>query len=324
MLRPVQRIAKILSAAGHMVSRIGVRRKSLRWLARVRHMDLVFNLCEGVSGVSRYEWMVAGALELTGVPYTGCRAWTMSICHNKPLLNAYLQAAGLPVPRWVVPRGHRVARDVTLPAIVKPSAEDASVGIDQSSVVTTRKGLESQIARLQETFDEVLVQQYIEGREFAVGFVGERALPISEIDVSTMPDGAWPILAYDAKWAHGSPEDLGTRPVVPARIDRDLERKLLAVAQAAWRAVDGQGYGRVDLRLDAAGRPWVLEVNPNPDLSDEAGLSSMAESLGWSYPDLILRIADAALSAAQRAASVEQLATSRPVPSGRRLDQPTA
>lgn len=323
-MQPVNGIAKILATAGHEVTRIAVRH-DLRWLPRARRMELVFNLCEGINGVSRYEDMVAATLELAAIPSTGCTAWTIALCHNKPVVNAVLQAAGLPVPRWVVPRGHRVARDFPLPAIVKPAAEDASVGIDQSAVVTTRSALESRIARLTETFDEVLVQEYVAGREFAVGFVGDKPLPVSEIDYSRMPEGAWPILSFDAKWKVGSPEDLGSRPTCPAVVDRELERRIVSVAQSAWRAVDGRGYGRIDLRLDPAGQPWIIEVNPNPDISDDAGLSRMAEVRGWSYDTLVLRIAESALQAAQRTESVEQLAgTAAAQPAGRASRQTPA
>jgi D-alanine-D-alanine ligase len=304
---PVNEIAKILGAAGHEVSRVGVRH-DLRWLPKARSADLVFNLCEGIDGIGRWEDLVAATIELTGIPCTGARAFTITVCHNKAVVNAMLQAAGLPIPRWVVPRGHKVPKDFPLPAIVKPCAEDASVGIEQSSVATTRSALEARVARHSETYDSVLVQEFIEGREFAVGFVGNTTLPISEIDFSDMPDGAWRILSFAAKWEKGCAEDLGSRPICPANIERDLEKKIVATAQAAWRAVGGCGYGRVDLRVDREGRPWILEVNPNPDISDDAGLSAMAHARGWSYVELVMRIADAATSA-QRERSVERLAT---------------
>jgi D-alanine-D-alanine ligase len=300
-------IADILRAAGHQVQCVPVR-PGLKWLAAARRADAVFNLCESIAAVSRYEAFVAGTLELTGVPYTGARPEVIALCHRKPVCNALLAAHGLPVPRWVVPNGHRVPADFPLPAIVKPAAEDASVGIDQESVVTTRRGLATRVARLSEDHDEVLVQQYIAGRELAVGFVGDRALPLSEIDFSGMPRGAWPILSFSAKWDVGGVEDLGSRPVCPALVSKSLAERVTAVAREAWRNVGGTGYGRVDLRVDPAGQPWILEVNPNPDIADDAGLSRMAKAAGWSYEDLILRIVDAALSHARETQSVALLA----------------
>jgi D-alanine-D-alanine ligase len=300
-------IADILRSAGHEVQRVPVR-PGLRWLAACRKADAVFNLCEGIGAVSRYEALVAGTLELADVPFTGARPEVIALCHRKPVCNALLAARGLPVPRWVVPTGHRVPTDFPLPAIVKPAAEDASVGINQDSVVTTRRALALRVARLSEEHDEVLVQQYVGGRELAVGFVGQRALPMSEIDFSSMPSGAWPILSFSAKWDVGGEEDLGSRPVCPAPLPKIVADRLTATAREAWTAVGGGGYGRVDLRLDESGQPWILEVNPNPDIADDAGLSRMAHAAGWSYEALILRIMDAALSEAQRTRSVAQLA----------------
>jgi D-alanine-D-alanine ligase len=209
------------------------------------------------------------------------------------------------VPRWILPNGNRVPIDFPLPAIVKPATEDASVGIDQASVVTSRRALTLRVAEMSEQFDEIIVQQYIGGRELAVGFVGDQALPISEIDFSAMPDGAWPILSFDAKWETGSAEDAGSQPVCPARVPKSLQDRLVAMARDAWRAVGGTGYGRVDFRLDESGQPWILEVNPNPDLSEDAGLARMARAFGWSYEDLLLRIVDLALADAERTQSLD-------------------
>jgi len=299
----VRRVADVLREAGHSVQLVPVR-PGLRWLAPSRRADVVVNLCEGVGAVSRAESLVAGTLELTGVPFTGARPEVMVTCLRKPMANALLGARGVPVPRWTMPHGNRVAGDFPLPAIVKPATEDASVGIDQGSVVTSRAALTARVAELSEQYDEIIVQQYIGGRELAVGFVGEQALPISEIDFSAMPDGAWPILSFDAKWESGSAEDVGSQPICPARVPKGLQDRLVSIARDAWRAVGGSGYGRVDFRVDETGQPWVLEVNPNPDLSEDAGLARMALAFGWSYDELVLRIVEMARADAERSQSV--------------------
>lgn len=294
VLDSVESVCAVLSGAGHKVARVPVD-DGLAWFDAVRRADLVFNLCEGVGGVSRLEYPVASAIELTGIPCTGTSAWTMTVCHRKPVLNAVLQSHGLPVPRWTVPVGDDDAGDFLLPAIVKPAAEDASIGIEQSSVVATPAMLVERVRKLRKRHGQVMVQEYVPGREFNVGFVGQRALPVSEIDFSAMPNGAWPIVSFAAKWHDHSPEYAGTKPVCPADIDEHLGARLVGTAREAWLAVEGKGYGRVDLRLDADGQPWVLEVNPNPDLSEDAGLANMARALGWSYADLVQAIVDAAL-----------------------------
>jgi D-alanine-D-alanine ligase len=297
-------VAEVLLGAGHGVQRVPVR-PGLRWLAACRRADVVVNLCEGVGAVSRAESLVAGTLELAGVPFTGVKPEVLITCLRKPVANALLSARGIPVPRWIQPSGNRVPTDFPLPAIVKPATEDASVGIDQGSVVTSRRVLTQRVAQLSEEFDEVIVQQYIGGRELAVGFVGDQVLPISEIDFSAMPLGAWPILCFDAKWTAGSPADAGSQSVCPARVPKALQDRLVTLARDAWRAVGGTGYGRVDFRVDDAGQPWVLEVNPNPDLSEDAGLARMARAFGWSYEDLVLRIVDLALADAERTQSLD-------------------
>jgi D-alanine-D-alanine ligase len=305
VMRAVDDVAAIFVRLGHQVHKVAVRPDG-RWLAVARRVDLVFNLCEGMYGIALWEDHVAAALEFAGVPFTGAGSWTVAACRRKPVANAILQSAGLPVPPWVVAHG-RIPDDFPLPAIVKPAAEDASAGLDRASVVTDRKGLRARVAAMTEQFDDVLVQQYIAGREFNVGFVGQKALPVSEIDFSTMPPDSWPILTYAAKWQVGSAEDLGSVPVCPARISDRLAARLTRIAEAAWRAMQGAGYGRVDLRVDADGRPWVLEVNPNPDLTDEAGLSRMGRAAGWDYAELVRRIAEVALREAQGARAAREL-----------------
>src|SRR5437879_5206211 len=310
VMKAVDEIGAIFASMGHEIRKVGVRH-DMRWFQVARRADLVFNLCEGVHGKSEWEEHVVGTLEFAGIPITGASLWTLAACRRKPIANALLQQAGLPIPRWTVAQG-KIEDDFPLPAIVKPAAEDASAGLDRGSVVSDRKSLRARLAAMTEQFDEVLVQEYIGGREFNVGFVGNRVLPIAEIDFSRMPEGAWPILTYAGKWELGSADDLGSAPVCPAGLAQKLADRLIRIAELAWRTMQGKGYGRVDLRVDDQGRPWVLEVNPNPDLNDDAGLSRMAKVAGWDYAELVRRIAEVALREAQGAkAARELLAPSR-------------
>jgi D-alanine-D-alanine ligase len=309
VLKAVNEIARIFEGMGHSTRKLPVRH-DMRWFAEARRCDLVFNLCEGVHGFSQWEEHVVAALEFAGVAVTGCGPWTIAACRRKATANAILAQAGVPIPAWTIAQGSKVADAFPLPAIVKPAAEDASAGLDRNSVVTERKALKSKLALMTEQFDEVLIQQYIPGREFNVGFVGTRVMPVSEIDFTGMPEGTWPILTYAAKWHTGSAEDLGSVPICPAQISQRLAERLVRVAELAWQTMQGKGYGRVDLRVDDTGRPWVLEVNPNPDLNDDAGLSRMANAAGWDYPELIRRIAEVALREAQGAKAARELLAS--------------
>ena len=310
VLESVAAVCRVLTSSGHDVSRIPVS-DDLDWFDAVRaaDLDLIFNLCEGVGGVSRLEYPVAAALELTGIPTTGTSSWTMTICHQKPVLNALLQSHGLPVPKWVAPAGQDDLSDAPLPGIVKPAAEDASIGIEQASVVATPDALHQRVHEMGRRYELLIVQAYVPGREFNVGFVGDHVLPISEIDFSEMPSGSWPIVSFAAKWHSDSPEYAGTQPVCPAAIDDALRVRLVETASAAWRAVGGRGYGRVDLRVDREGQPWVLEVNPNPDLSTDAGLANMARAHGWTYDELVLRVVAASFAESSADASPQREAS---------------
>jgi D-alanine-D-alanine ligase len=296
----VHEIRDVLRRRGHEVELLAVRLGDFRWLSRVRRSDLVFNLCEGINGHARFEDFIVGTLELTGVPFTGCRHWATTIAHRKHVANTLLAAAGLPVPTFTLAQANKTPADFPLPAIVKPAAEDASVGIDNGAVCTSKRALKRRVALMLEQFEEVLVQEYVAGREFNVGFVGERILPIAEIRFEGMPEGNWPIVSYAAKWIPGSPEDEGTVPVCPAAIDEDLANRIARVAKEAWMHVSsGEGYGRVDLRVNEDGQPYVLEVNPCPDLSSNAGLARMGRAFGWGYDELVMQVVDEALMRSQ-------------------------
>ena len=301
IVETVETVERILGEDGVGVVRIPVTFDG-RWIERVRRgkFDLAFNLCEGIDGVAEYESPVVAVLELLGIPFTGSTSWTTALCLRKHLVNGVLAAAGLPVPRWgVVQRGGPLPT-IGFPAICKPAAEDASIGIEQRSVVRSLRALAERVDAMHERWDEILVQRYINGREVNVGIVGDRVLPISEIRFDGLPRGMWRIVSYRSKWDVGSDEDLGTVPQCPADLDDALAEEVERLALAAWRAVAGEGYGRVDLRIDRAGRPWILEVNANPDLAPDAGLSRMARVAGDDHATLVREICRLGLAQGER------------------------
>ncbi len=313
VLANVNEIQLELRRAGHETSLIPVQLGDIAWLKRVQRHDLIFNLCEGVNGYARYEDFAVAALELSRVPFTGCPAWPVTICHRKHIANTLLAAAGVPVPTFMLARGITPPTGLRYPVIVKPSGEDASVGIDAGAVCATRKALRDRLARTLEQWNEVLVQEYVAGREVNVGFIGRDLMPLSEINFDRMPQGSWPIVTYAAKWSSGSAEDLGTAPVCPAELTPELNRRAVQAARQAWETLAGsQGYGRVDLRITESGEVYVLEVNPNPDLSSDAGLTRMAQARGWSYGELILRVVEEALSRYERARAAEAITQNVP------------
>ncbi|MEP6692435.1 MAG: hypothetical protein ABJD07_14840 [Gemmatimonadaceae bacterium] len=290
ILETVEAIEAILVAEGNTVVRIPINTDG-RWIERVRRAkaDLAFNMCEGIDGVAALEPAAIASLEILGVPYTGSSSYTTALSLRKHVVNALLDKLNLPIPRFAVVRRGGVLPTVGFPAICKPAAEDASVGIEQKSVVRTVKQLADRVEAMHERWDEILVQRFVDGREVNVGILDDQVLPIAEIKFA-MPKGMWRIVSYRSKWETGSDEDLGATPVCPAPLDRKLAAELKRVALDAWRAVGGVGYGRVDFRIDRTGRPWLLEVNANPDLSPGAGLARMARVAGYEYADVIRMI----------------------------------
>ena len=307
ILETVEAVEQSLIAEGNGVVRIPVYQDG-RWIERVRRgkFDLAFNLCEGIDGVAVLEPSVISALELFGLPYTGSASWTAAICLRKPLANAILDRAGLPVPRWQSVQRDSDLPTVGFPAICKPAAEDASVGVEQRSVVRTTRALAARVSAMLELWDEVIIQRYVDGREVNVGILGDTALPIAEIDFAAMPRGFWRIVSYRSKWETGSDEDLGGVPRCPADLPPEIAAEVRRVALGAWRALGGLGYGRVDLRIDGAGRPWILEVNANPDFAPDAGLARMARAAGIEYPALVRAVCELALSRVRGAPSADE------------------
>jgi D-alanine-D-alanine ligase len=311
ILDTIEAIEGVLVAEGNEVVRVSAHTDA-RWVERVRRgsFDLIFNLCEGIDGTAAFEPAAISILELLGVPFTGGSSWSTALSLRKHAVNSILDRAGLPVPRFALAHAGAPLPTVGFPAICKPAAEDASIGIEQSSVVRTARALATRVEAMHERWPEVLVQRYIDGREVNVGILGEAVLPISEIHFDKMPRGKWRIVSYRAKWESGSDEDVGTRPHCPADLRPKLAAEVKSMAMAAWRLLGGHGYGRVDMRIDRAGRPWILEVNANPDMAPDAGFARMALAAGMDYGALVRTVCELALEhhalAAERGGTMTQ------------------
>lgn len=268
----------------------------VRSLSRQRP-DVVFNLIEGYAGRSVGESRVTGVLELMGLPYTGCPPEAMDLCRHKGRAKLLLQGAGLPTAPFrtigpdepiadgppVIEKLGQASNDL----LVKPAAEDASLGIDQRSVVPgdDRESLRERVETLRKSYGDVLIEAFLPGREFNVGVLAlpePEPLPVAEVVYESDP-GRWPILTYDAKWARGSTEDRSSPIRCPAEIDPDLQAALAHLAVRAFRMTGCRDYARVDFRLDAEGHPNLLEINPNPDLHPDAGLARALRASGRAY-----------------------------------------
>lgn len=283
---------------GYAVDTIHIR-APLELLDAVRREtpDFIFNLCEGLDGDSAYEMNVAALLELIGIPFTGASALLLGLARNKVLAKRVLRSAGVSVPDGVLLTGsdRRLPENLSWPLICKPACEDASLGIASDSLVGCEADLRRKADELLARYpqDGILVESYVDGREFNAAVLGDGetvcALEISEIDFSALPPDAGRITTYEAKWLEESAVYRATPSRCPAEIDSGLRARLQEVARTVYRALNANAYGRVDLRLDRAGRIYVLEYNPNPDITPGAGFAKALAATGISYPEFVER-----------------------------------
>ncbi len=287
--RTVAAISRAIEALGHEVVRLEATPDLPRNVAEA-HVDVVFNIAEGMRGRTR-EAQVPALLDLLGIPYTGSDAATLAITLDKGLAKRIVQAAGVATPRWVVvPPGGAVPTDLRLPVIVKPNAEGSSKGIGRSAVVTDAGALAEVLASLHARFHAgAIVEEFLVGREFTVGVLGDATpmtLPIMEICFDDPPESL-PIYTFD----HKTEVDLSVHNVVPAPIDEALAARIRELALTCFDALGCRDVARVDVRLDGAGEPNFIECNPLPGLSPGySDLCIAAEAAEIDHGALIARI----------------------------------
>lgn len=251
--------------------------------------EMAINLCEDISGNNLREPNIPALLELLGIEYTGSGPLALGLTCYKDRAKHLLKGAGLRTPSFFVTDQEMEKVPAQFPLIVKPQHEDASVGINHDSVVRDLESLNKKIAFTRETYKQPsIVEQYIDGREFNVGVMGNpgEVLPIAEIDFDGLPEGHARICSYEAKWHVGSIFDVGTKPYFP-----ELSSKLkLAITNAALKSYElfqCRDYARVDMRVDSRGIPYILEVNCNPDVSPDAGFFRAFSLNGRTYADFV-------------------------------------
>lgn len=274
---------------------------------RRERIDGVFNLVESLGGESSREPEIPELLDGLGIPYTGNAAHVLRAAHAKDETRKRLAAHGVPVARgFVVPAPLPPSLDALFdasgakfPLFVKPARTDASIGIDQRSIVVDRQALDAQLARLAaEVPGPYLVEEYLPGREVNVAIFPE---PEHGQAVCTWIDfsecvGVAPIVTYDCKWRPGTPEYSAKSLPAKGLVPDDEIARAQHVARAAFLALGGTSYGRVDLRMGADGGFYVIDVNPNPDINTDAGLAVAAQSVGLDHDALIREVMEAALA----------------------------
>jgi D-alanine-D-alanine ligase len=292
-------IIQTLRARGHDARALGVQNELQPIRDEVENWkpDIVFNLLEQFHGETAYDQNVASYLELLRVPYTGCNPRGLMLARGKDLSKQLLSYHRIPVPAFAVfPMRRKVRRPKRLafPLIVKSLSKDASEGISQASVVNSDEKLVERVAFIHDRIGTAAIaEQYIEGREIYVGVLGSdrlRVLPVWELEFGSLAPGALPIATERIKHDTLFQERRGIAQGPAQDLTPELTAYIRRLAKRICRALELDGYARVDFRLTADGVPYFLEANPNPEIAENQEFAQAALYDGTSYPELIDKI----------------------------------
>ena len=265
------------------------------------------NIVESLDGQGRLIHLAPALLDALGLPYTGSATEAIFLTSHKPLAKQMMAAAGIATPPWIAGAAAGAAAGFDGPYIVKSVWEHASIGIDDSSIVGDPRKLPALIRRRQRRHGgDWFAERFVDGREFNLALIagpaGMELLPPAEMLFRDYPPGKPRIVDYAAKWDAASFAYNNTiRQYDFPAADAALLERLRSVALACASLFDLHGYARVDVRVDAAGTPWVLEVNANPCLSPDAGFAAAATAAGLDGPAVLRRIIDDLVGSAGRA-----------------------
>jgi D-alanine-D-alanine ligase len=292
-------VASTLREIGHEVRALGVRSDLgvIRRAVEEWRPHIAFNLLEEFDGVAVYDQNVVAYLELLRVPYTGCNPRGLMLSRDKALSKKVLAYHRIPCPAFTVaPLGRAAVRPRRLgfPLIVKSLSEDASLGIAQASVVESDEKLRERVAFIHESLGtDAIVEQYVDGRELYVGVLGNQRLqvfPVWELRMGKLPEDTRPIATRRVKWSRAYQKKHGITWGEAQGLAPEAAGRVQGLAKRIYRALGLSGYARIDFRLDAAGQPYVLEANPNPEIAYGEELAESAEQAGLSYEQLLQRI----------------------------------
>jgi D-alanine-D-alanine ligase len=288
-------LADAMASVGHPTTRLPVRGSDLPSLLRtfLPGEQIVFNWCDDLPDTPKSESLVPGILDSLGFAFTGADASALKLSWNKRTMKETLARCGIPTPAWRIYEEPCADGWAWYPAIVKAACEHCSEGLTRDSVVMTEAELEARIAHVMETYKQpALVEDFVDGREFHISLWGNGAiemLPPAEMDFSAFGDIRDRLCTYDSKFVPGSAHYEGIHTVLPAALSKAETASLKRVCQAAYRAIGCRDYGRIDLRM-RNNLFYVLDVNPNADISADASFACAAELAGYSYGETVSRI----------------------------------
>jgi D-alanine-D-alanine ligase len=298
----VDEVAGALSEGGHKTSLIGISDDLRELLDKLddKRPDLVFNLCERFADNDVFEMHVTAVLAMLGQPFTGTGPAGMALRQDKAVTKKLLKFHGVPFPNYATfdKDNLEFAGKMRFPLFVKPLHGDTSLGIDDSSLVTEYSKLVERIGFIQTQLKvPALVEEYIEGREFYVGILGNEAaeiLPVMELDFAKLPGGHPRIYGHQAKSDMDSPQYGAVNAIVATELPPEVRARLIMAGREAAYALKVQDYARVDIRLSADGIPIVVEVNANPYLERTSAFPLAALQAGMGHTTLINRIVEIA------------------------------
>ena len=291
-------VIETLREIGHDVRVLGIHDdlSGIRVATADFRPHIVFNLMEAFAGVTTFDQNVVSYLELLRLPYTGCNPRGLILARDKALSKKLLAYHRVPVPEFtVVRRGRRpvLSKRLQFPLIVKSLFFEASAGISQASVVENVDQLQKRVTFVHDNLGTAaIVEQFVDGRELYVGVIGNErldVLPVWEMSFAEMPDNRWRIATERVKWSTQYQKKHGIMTNA-ASLDAEAAARIQRIARRAYTALDLNGYARIDIRLDEAGHPFVLEANPNPNLAYGEDFAESAEVHGISYERLLDRI----------------------------------
>ena len=292
-------VTDVLEKAGHTVLALGLgdNLSDLRSAITDWKPDIAFNLLEEFQGIVTYDQYVVAFLELMKQPYTGCNPRGMMISRDKALSKQILTYHRIPTPGFAVFRKgqrYRTPRKLKFPLFVKSATDDASLGISQASVVHDGDKLKERIEFIHEqTNSDALVEEYIEGREFYVGVMGNerlRTFPVWEMEFGTLPDVMAGIATRKVKWDRAYQKKHGIRTGAAQTLPNGVEAYLNKLSKRIFRALHLSGYARMDFRMRPDGSVFVLEANANPNISHQEDFADSANAANVPYPALLEQI----------------------------------
>ena len=258
--------------------------------------EIVFNLMEAFADIGVFDQNVVSYLELLRVPYTGCNPRGLTLSRDKALARKLLAYHRIPSPDFTVVPIHRrpvLPKKLSFPLIVKSLTYESSIGISQASVVANEEQLQKRVKYIHDTIlTPAIIEQFIDGRELYVGVIGNqrlRVFPVWEMSFAKMPDSSWRIATERVKWSVKYQKRHGI-DTAEAQLPEGLAPKIQHLARRTYRALDLSGYARIDFRMDASGKAYVIEANANPQLAEDEDFAKSAKRVEVSYSMLLERI----------------------------------